>query len=78
MICAEEVDTLGGLVVALAGRIPNRGEAIRDPLSRIEFRIIESSARRIARLKLIGLTNDDETAKEGAKETRKEKSGTRT
>ena len=60
LACTEEVDTLGGLVVALAGRVPNRGEAIRDPRSRIEFRIIESSARRIARLKLIELALDDE------------------
>ena len=29
--CAEDVDTLGGLVVTLAGRVPSRGELIAGP-----------------------------------------------
>ncbi len=50
---AEEVDTLGGLVVSLAGRVPNRGEVINDPKSKFEFRIVEASTRRISRLKIV-------------------------
>ena len=50
---AKEVDTLGGLVVSLAGRVPNRGEAINDPKSKFEFRVIEASTRRISRLKIV-------------------------
>ena len=50
---AKEVDTLGGLVVSLAGRVPNRGEAINDPKSKFEFRIVEASTRRISRLKIV-------------------------
>lgn len=48
-----EAETLGGLVVALAGRVPNRGESITHLHSNLEFRIIESSARSIIRLKII-------------------------
>ena len=47
----EEVDTLGGLVVSIAGRVPERGEIIRHPLG-MEFEILEADARRIKRLRL--------------------------
>ena len=45
-----DVDTVGGLVFTLAGRVPARGEVISHP-SGIEFRILESDARRIRRLR---------------------------
>ena len=45
----EEVDTLGGLVSALAGRVPKRGEIIVHP-SGIEFEVLEGDPRRIRRL----------------------------
>ena len=35
---AEEVDTLGGLIVTLAGRVPSRGELIAGP-DQLEFEI---------------------------------------
>ncbi len=47
----EEVDTLGGLVSALAGRVPERGEVIVHP-SGIEFEILEGDPRRIKRLRV--------------------------
>lgn len=47
----EEVDTLGGLVFSLAGRVPERGEIISHPLG-IEFEILEASPRRVKRLRL--------------------------
>ena len=47
----EEVASLGGLVYALIGRIPVRGELIRHP-SGIEFEVIEGDARRLKRLKI--------------------------
>src|SRR6516225_9338305 len=47
----EEVDTLGGLVSILAGRVPRRGEVIVHP-SGIEFEVLEGDPRRIARLRV--------------------------
>ncbi len=47
----EEIDTLGGLVFSLAGRVPSRGELIRHP-SGIEFEIVDADPRRIRRLRV--------------------------
>lgn len=47
----EEVDTLGGLVVSLAGRVPERGEIIRHPYG-IEFEITDADPRRIKRVRI--------------------------
>ncbi len=45
----EEVDTLGGLVFTLAGRVPERGEVIRHPAG-VEFEVSDADPRRIKRL----------------------------
>ena len=45
-----DVDTVGGLVFMLAGRVPARGEVISHP-SGLEFRILEADARHIRRLR---------------------------
>ncbi len=50
----EELDTLGGLVFALAGRIPGRGELIVHP-SGVEFEIVDADPRRIRRLRIRNL-----------------------
>lgn len=47
----EAVDTIGGLVVELAGRVPARGEVIRHA-SGIEFEVIDADPRRVKRLRL--------------------------
>ncbi len=47
----EENDTLGGLVIYLAGRVPVRGEIIPHS-SGLTFEIIEADLRRIKRLRL--------------------------
>jgi len=47
----EEVDTLGGLVSSLAGRVPKRGEVITHP-SGIEFEVLDADPRRIKRLRV--------------------------
>jgi magnesium and cobalt transporter len=46
---AEDVDTLGGLVVSLLGRVPQRGEIVRHP-SGYEFEVLEADPRRVKRL----------------------------
>ncbi len=50
----ETVDTLGGLVFTLAGRVPKRGEVIAHP-DGIEFEILDADPRRVKRLRLRGL-----------------------
>jgi magnesium and cobalt transporter len=50
----EEVDTLGGLVFTLAGRVPARGETIHHP-SGIEFEVLDADPRRVKRLRLRNL-----------------------
>jgi hemolysin (HlyC) family protein len=47
----EEIDTVGGLVVSLAGRVPIRGELIKHP-SGLEFEVLEADPRRIKRLRV--------------------------
>jgi len=50
----EGVNTLGGLVTSLAGRVPARGEVIKHPLG-FEIEVLEADPRRIKRLRLRGL-----------------------
>ena len=47
----EEVDTLGGLVFKLAGRVPARGEVIPHP-DGPDFEVIDADPRRIKRLRV--------------------------
>ena len=51
----EDIDTLGGLVFALAGRIPSRGELVVHPYSGIAFEVIDADPRRIKRLRVRNL-----------------------
>ena len=48
---AEDIDTLGGLVFFLAGRVPVRGEVIRHE-SGVEFEILDADPRRIRRMRV--------------------------
>jgi CBS domain containing-hemolysin-like protein len=47
---AEDVDTLGGLVTALAGRVPVRGEIISE--GDFEFAILDADPRRVKKIKI--------------------------
>jgi CBS domain containing-hemolysin-like protein len=47
----EQNDTLGGLVISLAGRVPGRSELIRHP-SGMEFEVLDSDPRRVRRLRI--------------------------
>jgi len=53
-----DIDTVGGLVFMLAGRVPARGEVIGHP-SGIEFRVLDSDPRRIRRLRIRAPAKDD-------------------
>ncbi len=50
----EDIDTIGGLVLHLTDRVPQRGELISHP-SGLEFEIIEADSRRIKRVGIHGL-----------------------
>jgi magnesium and cobalt transporter len=47
----EEVDTLGGLVFMLIGRIPAKGEIVPHP-SGVEFEVVDADPRKIKRLRV--------------------------
>jgi CBS domain containing-hemolysin-like protein len=51
---AEEVDTIGGLVTAAAGRVPGRGEIIVGP-GDFEYEVLDADPRRIKRVKIRSL-----------------------
>jgi magnesium and cobalt transporter len=50
----EENDTLGGLVISLAGRVPGRGALVKHPTG-IEFEVMESDPRRVRQLRVRGI-----------------------
>ena len=47
----SDIETLGGVVFALAGKVPVRGEVLRHP-SGVEIEVMDADARRIRRLRL--------------------------
>lgn len=47
----EEIDTVGGLVSALAGRVPQRGEIIEHPAG-FDFEVIDADPRRVRRVRM--------------------------
>ena len=47
----EEINTIGGLVFVLAGRVPQRGELIKHPLG-FEIEITDADSRRIKKVRL--------------------------
>lgn len=47
----EDIDTVGGLIAALAGRVPVRGEILRHPLG-VEFEILQADPRRIKQVRV--------------------------
>jgi magnesium and cobalt transporter len=47
----DEIDTLGGLIVRLAGRVPARGEVVKHP-DGLDFEVVDADPRRIKRLRV--------------------------
>ncbi len=50
-VVEEDVDTIGGLAIVLAGRVPKPGEVIEHP-SGWRLEVTESDTRRVSRLRL--------------------------
>ena len=48
---APDIDSLGGLVVSLLGRVPQRGEIITHP-DGSEFQVLEADPRRVRKLRV--------------------------
>ncbi len=53
----EDIDTAAGLVTALAGRVPQRGEVIPHPAG-LEFEITDADPRRVKRLRIRPAASD--------------------
>ena len=49
----EDIDTLGGLVAHLTGRVPTRGELVVHKASGIEFEVLDADPRRVKRLRVL-------------------------
>ena len=54
----EEIDTLGGLVFDLLGRVPIRSELVKHP-SGMEIEVLEADPRRVRRLRVRGVEIDE-------------------
>jgi CBS domain containing-hemolysin-like protein len=57
----EDIDTLGGLVFTLVGRVPALGEIVRHE-SGIEFEVIDADLRRVKKVRILRPGPTDETA----------------
>jgi len=51
LVDEDEIDTLGGLVFTLAGRVPMRGEVIGHPAG-VDFEVIDADPRRIRKVRI--------------------------
>jgi len=61
----EEIDTVGGLVASLAGRVPQRGEVIAHPAG-FEFEVADADPRRIKRLRVRRVDKPSPVSEAGA------------
>lgn len=53
----QEIDTLGGLVFAIAGRVPTRGEVLSHE-SGLVFEVLDADPRRVSRLRIKNIPKD--------------------
>jgi len=56
-----QIDTVGGLVTALAGHVPSRGELVFHP-SGLEFEVLDADPRRVKRLRVRNLPKPADAA----------------
>lgn len=57
----EQIDTLGGLVFALAGRVPSRGELVFHPAG-LEFEVLDADPRRVKRVRVRNIPKPPDAA----------------
>ncbi|MFZ3034654.1 MAG: hemolysin family protein [Parvibaculum sp.] len=57
----DDIDTLGGLVFSLVGRVPVRGELIKHPAG-LEFEVRDADPRRIKKLRVKLATSSDKAS----------------
>ncbi|CAH1678748.1 Magnesium and cobalt efflux protein CorC [Hyphomicrobiales bacterium] len=48
---AEDVDTIGGLIVTMAGRVPTQGETVDGP-EQLTFEVLDADPRRVKRVRI--------------------------
>jgi len=53
----EEIETLGGFIVSIAGRVPVKGEVIKYSPSGLKFEILEADPRKVVLVKITGTNN---------------------
>ena len=53
----EEIETLGGFIISIAGRVPVKGEVIKYSPSGLKFEILEADPRKVILVKITGLNN---------------------
>lgn len=51
----EEIETLGGFIINIAGRVPVKGEVVKYSPSGLKFEILEADPRKVILVKLRGL-----------------------
>lgn len=66
----EEIETVAGLVTALAGRVPQRGEVIPHP-DGFELHVVDADTRRVKRVRLIRAAPPETEAPSAAKSAAK-------
>ncbi len=69
---SEEIDTLGGLLFTLVGRVPVRGEVITAPnMQDFEFEVVDADPRRVKRVKILRQTGVEAASAEGRRRPRR-------
>jgi CBS domain containing-hemolysin-like protein len=71
---AEDVDTLGGLIVSIVGRVPARGELIKGP-DGLEFEVLDADPRRLKRVRIHRPAASSPASEPGAGEQGRDQSG---
>jgi CBS domain containing-hemolysin-like protein len=60
----DDIDTVGGMVFSLAGRVPGRGEVLTHPAG-LEIEVVDADPRRIRRVRVRRLPTEDEAGEAG-------------
>ncbi len=53
----DEIETLGGFIISIAGRVPVKGEVIKYSPSGLKFEILEADPRKVILVKIRGIKN---------------------